>query len=43
MLRGLKVGEVKQHQELGQGLGRHTSTISRWLQKYRQGGLAELL
>lgn len=43
MLWWLKVGEVKQQQALGQRLGRDTSTISRWLQKYRQGGLAALL
>jgi len=43
MLWWLKVGEVKQQQELGQRLGRDCSTISRWLQKYRQGGLGELL
>lgn len=43
MLWWLKVGEVEQQQELGQRLGRNNSTISRWLQKYRRGGLAELL
>lgn len=43
MLWWLKVGEVEQQQELGQRLGRDTSTISRWLQKYRHGGLAKLL
>jgi transposase len=36
-------GQVCQHQELGRRLGRDGSTISRWLQKYRQGGLNALL
>ena len=39
----LKSGQVSQHQELGRRLGRDSSTISRWLQKYRQGGLKALL
>jgi transposase len=43
MLLWIKRGAVKQQQELGQRLGRDTSTISRWLQRYRQGGLAKLL
>ena len=43
MLWWLKSGQVSQHQELGQRLGRNCSTITRWLQKYRQGGLAALL
>lgn len=43
MLWWLKSGQVKQHQELSRGLGRDGSTISRWLQKYRQGGLTALL
>ena len=43
MLWWLKVGAVKQQQELAQRLGRDTSTITRWLQKYRQGGLNKLL
>lgn len=43
MLWWLKSEQVKQHQELSQRLGRDGSTISRWLQKYRQGGLAALL
>ena len=43
LLWWLKSGQVKQHQELGQRLGRNPSTITRWLQQYRQGGLKELL
>lgn len=43
MLWWLKVGAVKQQQELAQRLGRDPSTITRWLQKYRQGGLSQLL
>ncbi|MEH1890392.1 MAG: helix-turn-helix domain-containing protein [Nostoc sp.] len=39
----LKTGQVKQHQELAHRLGRDTSTVTRWLQKYRHGGLSELL
>jgi transposase len=34
---------VTQHQQLSQRLGRDGSTITRWLQKYRQGGLGKLL
>lgn len=43
ILYWLKCGQVKQHQELAQRLERNPSTISRWLQKYRQGGLNALL
>ena len=43
MLWWIKSGQVKQHWELSWRLGRDGSTISRWLQKYRQGGLAALL
>jgi transposase len=39
----LKTGQVQEHQELAHRLGRDKSTISRWLQKYRRGGLSELL
>lgn len=39
----LKTGQVQQHQELAHRLGRDTSTVTRWLQKYRRGGLPELL
>lgn len=43
LLYWLKSGAVKQHQELAARLERNPSTISRWLQKYRQGGLCALL
>lgn len=43
MLDWVKSGLVKPHQELAQRLERNPSTISRWLQKYRQGGLCALL
>ncbi|NJR63996.1 MAG: helix-turn-helix domain-containing protein [Cyanobacteria bacterium CRU_2_1] len=43
MLWWLKSGQVTQHQELSQRLGRNGSTISRWLQKYRVDGLSALL
>ncbi len=37
----LKTGQVQQHQELAHRLGRDKSRITRWLQKYRRGGLSE--
>lgn len=43
MLWWLKSGQVSQQQEIGKRLGRDTSTVTRWLQKYRCGGLVELL
>ncbi|NES69764.1 MAG: helix-turn-helix domain-containing protein [Okeania sp. SIO2D1] len=43
MLWWLKTGQITQHQALAQRLGRDGSTVTRWLQKYRQGGLSELL
>ena len=43
MLWWLKSGQVTQQQEIGKRLGRDTSTVTRWLQKYRRGGLVELL
>lgn len=43
MLWWLKSGQVTQQQEIGRRLGRDTSTITRWLQKYRKEGLAALL
>jgi len=43
MLWWVKSGQIQQQQEIGQRLGRDTSTITRWLQKYRRGGLQELL
>jgi transposase len=43
MLWWLKSGQVTQQQAIGERLGRDTSTVTRWLQKYRCGGLVELL
>lgn len=43
MLWWLASGQVKQQQEIGQRLGRDTSTVTRWLQKYRASGLSGLL
>ncbi len=43
MLWWLKSGQVTQQQEIGRRLGRDTSTVTRWLQKYRRGGMVELL
>lgn len=39
----LKTGQVTEHQQLATRLGRNPSTITRWLQQYRQGGLSQLL
>jgi len=39
----LKSGQVTQHQQLAERLGRNPSTITRWLQQYRKGGLSALL
>ncbi|WP_427160281.1 helix-turn-helix domain-containing protein [Aliinostoc sp. HNIBRCY26] len=43
MLWWLKSGQVKEQQEIGKRLARDTSTVTRWLQRYRGGGLSELL
>ncbi|MBW4690054.1 MAG: helix-turn-helix domain-containing protein [Komarekiella atlantica HA4396-MV6] len=43
MLWWLKSGQVKEQLEIGQRLGRDTSTVTRWLQKYRASGLSGLL
>ncbi len=43
MLWWLKSGQVKEQQEIGKRLGRDISTVTRWLQKYRLGGLSRLL
>lgn len=43
MLWWVKSAQVVQQQELATRLGRNTSTITRWLQRYRTGGLAALL
>lgn len=43
MLWWLKSGQVTQQQEIGRRLGKNSATVTRWLQKYREGGLATLL
>ena len=43
MLWWLKSGQVKEQKEIGKRLARDTSTVTRWLQKYRTGGLPCLL
>ncbi len=43
MLWWLKTGKVKAHQELSRLLGRSPSTVTRWLKRYRTGGLDALL
>jgi transposase len=43
MLYWLKRGIAKNRKELAQLLQRNEATISRWLLKYRCGGLAKLL
>ncbi len=43
MLWWLKIGQVRSHNELALRLARDSSTITRWLQKYRQRGLEGLL
>lgn len=43
LLWWIKTGQVTQHQQLSQRLGRDGSTVTRWLQKYRLGGLGKLL
>jgi len=43
MLWWIKSGQITQRQEIGQRLAKDSSTITRWLQKYRRGGLQALL
>ena len=43
MLWWIKGGQVKEQQEIAKRLGLNTSTVTRWLQRYRTGGIAELL
>jgi len=42
MLWWIKSGQVKEQQEINR-LAKDTSTVTRWLQRYRSGGLSELL
>lgn len=43
LLWWLKTGQVNEHQELSQRLGRSPACITRWLPWYRSGGLKQLL
>lgn len=43
MLWWIKSGQIKKQQEIGKRLAKDTSTITRWLQKYRRDGLSGLL
>src|SRR4028118_1487596 len=43
LLWWLKSGQVKEQQEIGKRLAKDTSTVTRWLQKYRTDGLSGLL
>ncbi|AFY41071.1 helix-turn-helix domain-containing protein [Nostoc sp. PCC 7107] len=43
MLWWIKSGQVHEQQEIGKRLALDTSTVTRWLQRYRVGGLDELL
>lgn len=43
MLWWIKSGQVTQQQQIGKRLSKNNSTITRWLQKYRTGGLEALL
>ena len=43
MLWWIKSGQVKEQQEIGKRLARDTSTVTRWLQKYRTDGISGLL
>ena len=43
MLYWIKVGAIATRQEVSQRLGRDESTVYRWLQRYKQGGIDALL
>ncbi|MBD0299131.1 MAG: helix-turn-helix domain-containing protein [Nitrososphaera sp.] len=43
MLWWIKSGQVKEQQEIGKRLAKDTSTVTRWLQKYRIDGISGLL
>ena len=43
MLWWIKSGQVQEQQDIGKRLAKDTSTVTRWIQKYRSGRLDELL
>jgi transposase len=43
MLYWIKIGAIATRQELSQRLGRNSSTVYRWLKRYKQGGIEALL
>ncbi|MEH2024004.1 helix-turn-helix domain-containing protein [Nostoc sp.] len=43
MLWWIKSGQVKEQKEIGKRLARDISTVTRWLQKYRNDGMSGLL
>lgn len=43
MLYWLKTGQVKSRQEIAQRLVRDEATITRWVRKYKDGGISRLL
>ncbi|MGV0102271.1 helix-turn-helix domain-containing protein [Nostoc sp. DSM 114160] len=43
MLWWIKSGQVKEEQDIGKRLARDTSTVTRWLQKYKTDGISGLL
>lgn len=43
MLYWIKTRAITTRQELAQGLGRDESTVYRWLQRYKHGGIAAML
>jgi transposase len=43
MLYWIKIGALATRQELSQRLGRDSSTVDRWLKRYKQGGIEALL
>lgn len=43
LLWWVQSGQVSEHQELAARLGRNPSTVTRWLQRYREGGLSAML
>ncbi|MEH2083086.1 MAG: helix-turn-helix domain-containing protein [Nostoc sp.] len=43
MLWWIKSGQIEEQQEIGKRLAKDTSTVMRWLQKYRTDGISGLL